>query len=191
MQCAAPLDMRALVGKPCYGGLDLSQTTDMCALVLYWPHDGAVLPFFWLPEEGLLDRDRKEGGHYRTWRDAGLLETTPGKAINFKAIIQRLAEISAQYDLVCVAYDRAFIKSFNARCEEEGVRLPLEEYGQGFVCMSPAVQLLEAAVLDRRIHHGWSSDLALADVERRNRDGFGGQSQAEQETRDRPYRRCR
>jgi phage terminase large subunit-like protein len=154
MACAAPLDMRSLVGKPCCAGLDLSQTTDMCALVLYWPHDGSVLPFFWLPEEGLLDRDRKEGGHYRAWRNAGLLETTPGKAINFRAIIHRLAEIAARYELVCVAYDRAFIKTFNARCEEEGVRLPLKEYGQGFVSMSPAVQLLEAAVLDQRIHHG-------------------------------------
>jgi phage terminase large subunit-like protein len=154
MACAAPLDMRSLVGRPCYAGLDLSQTTDMAASVLYWPHNGAVLPYFWLPEEGLLDRDRKEGGHYRTWRNAGLLETTPGKAINFKAIIHRLAEISARYNLICVAYDRAFIKTFNARCEEDGVRLPLKEYGQGFVSMSPAVQLLEAAVLDRRIHHG-------------------------------------
>jgi phage terminase large subunit-like protein len=88
------------------------------------------------------------------WRDAGLLETTPGKAINFKAIIHRLAEIRTKYDLVCVAYDRAFIKNFTARCEEDGVRLPLKEYGQGFVSMSPAVQLLEAAVLDKRIHHG-------------------------------------
>jgi phage terminase large subunit-like protein len=154
MACAAPLDMPSLVGKPCYAGLDLSQTTDMCALVLYWPHDGTLLPYFWLPEQGLLDRDRKEGGHYRAWRNAGLLETTPGKAINFRAIIHRLAEISARYDLVCVAYDRAFIKTFTARCEEDGVRLPLKEYGQGFVSMSPAVQLLEAAVLDKRIHHG-------------------------------------
>ena len=154
MLCAAPLDMQSLADKPVYGGLDLSQTTDMCALVLYWPHNGAVLPYFWLPEEGLTDRDRKEGGHYRTWRNTGLLETTPGKAINFRAIIRRLAEISARYDLVCVGYDRAFIKSFTARCEEDGVRLPLKEIGQGFVSMSPAVQLLEAAVLDKRIHHG-------------------------------------
>jgi phage terminase large subunit-like protein len=40
------------------------------------------------------------------------------------------------------------------QCEEEGVTLPLKEYGQGYISMSPAVQLLEAAVLDRRIHHG-------------------------------------
>jgi phage terminase large subunit-like protein len=154
MACAQPLDMASLAGESCYAGLDLSQTTDMSALVLYWPHNGAVLPYFWLPAEGLLDRDRKEGGHYRAWRDLGLLETTPGRAINYSAIIQRLAEINAEYDLVRVAYDRAYIKTFNMRCEEAGVRLPLEEFGQGFVSMSPAVQTLEAAVLDRRIHHG-------------------------------------
>jgi phage terminase large subunit-like protein len=154
MQCAGELDMPSLVGKPCYAGLDLSQTTDMTALCLFWPHSGAVLPFFWLPAEGLLDRDRKEGGHYRTWRDAGLLETTAGKAINYKAIILRLAEIAAEYDLKAVAYDRAFIKTFQAQCDEEGVKLPLQEFGQGYVSMSPAVQLLEAAVIDQKIHHG-------------------------------------
>jgi phage terminase large subunit-like protein len=153
MECAAPLT-DGLAAKPCYAGLDLSTTTDMSALVLYWPHDGAVLPFFWLPADGLLDRDRKEGGHYRTWRDAGLLETTPGKAINFKAIIRRLAEIDTEYDMKAVAYDRAFIKTFQAQCEEEGIKLPLVEYGQGYVSMSPAVQILEAAVLDKRLRHG-------------------------------------
>jgi phage terminase large subunit-like protein len=154
MECARPLDMAELRGKPCHAGLDLSQTTDMSALVLYWPHNGAVLPFFWLPEEGLLDRDRKEGGHYRNWRDAGLLETTPGRAINFKAIIKRLAEIAVEYDLKAVAYDRAFINTFKVQCAEQGVVLPLEEWGQGYISMAGPVQLLESAVLDRRIHHG-------------------------------------
>jgi len=112
------------------------------------------MPFFWLPEEGLSDRDRKEGGQYRIWKQADLLETTPGKAINFKAIIRRLAEIRLQYDLKAVAYDRWGIKTFNQMCDEEGVKLPLSEFGQGYVSMSPAVQALEAAVLDKRIHHG-------------------------------------
>jgi phage terminase large subunit-like protein len=154
MACADPIDLKALRGKPCHAGLDLSQTTDMSALVLYWPHDGSVLPFFWLPEEGLLERDRKEGGHYRTWRVSGLLETTPGRAINFKFIIKRLAEISAEYDLRAVAYDRYAFEAFNAQCAEEGVTLPLEEFGQGYVSMAQPVRALEAAVLDKRIRHG-------------------------------------
>ena len=152
--CAAPIDIDGLVGQPCFGGLDLSQTTDMTALAIYWPDSGALVPYFWLPEEGLLDRDRKEGGHYRAWRDAGLLETTPGKAINFRFLIRRLADIQARFGLRAVAYDRHFIKTFEMQCAEEGVRLPLKEFGQGYVSMSPAVQAFEAAVLDRRLHHG-------------------------------------
>jgi phage terminase large subunit-like protein len=154
MECAEPLDLDALVEKPAYGGLDLSSTTDMSSLVIYWPHDGSLLPFFWLPEEGLLDRDKKEGGHYRGWRDDELLETTPGKAINFRAIIHRLAEIQAKFNLRLIGYDRAFIKTFQVQCAEEGVQLPLKEFGQGYVSMSPAIQLFEAAILDRHIRHG-------------------------------------
>jgi phage terminase large subunit-like protein len=59
MACAAPVDVPSLAGRPCYAGLDLSQTTDMCALVLYWPHDGSVLPYFWLPEPA---RSRSQRG---------------------------------------------------------------------------------------------------------------------------------
>jgi phage terminase large subunit-like protein len=154
MACASPIDMDALVGKPCYGGLDLSSTTDMSSLVIYWPREGALLPFFWLPEEGLLDRDRKEFGHYRAWRDDELLETTPGAAINFRAIIHRVAELQAKFDLRQISYDRAFIKTFTVQCAEEGVTLPLKEFGQDYVSMSPAIQLFEAAILDRRLHHG-------------------------------------
>ena len=79
-----------------------------------------------------------------------MLETTPGKAINFKAIIARLAEINAQYGLVRVAYDRAFIKTFNAKCEEDGVSCRLKNLVRVSSACRPAVQALEAAVLDKR-----------------------------------------
>src|SRR4030095_14576356 len=50
MACAKRLDFKALQGKPCYAGLDLSTTIDMSALCLYLPHEGSVLSLFWLPE---------------------------------------------------------------------------------------------------------------------------------------------
>lgn len=154
MACAKPLDFAALKGQPCYAGLDLSTTLDMSALCLYWPGAGAVLPFFWLPADGILERDKKEAGQYRQWLEADLLETTPGKAINFKAIIKRLAEIQQQYDLKAIGYDRWRIKDFMMLCDEMGVKLPLAEFGQGFQSMGAAVQMLGAAVADKQIHHG-------------------------------------
>jgi phage terminase large subunit-like protein len=47
-----------LEGRVCYGGLDLSSTTDITAFVLVFPPQDeadkySVLPYFWIPEETL------------------------------------------------------------------------------------------------------------------------------------------
>jgi phage terminase large subunit-like protein len=154
MVCKGKLDFTELRGKPCYAGLDLSTVIDMSALVLYWPHNGSVLPFFWLPEEGLHERDKKERGHYREWKDADLIETTPGRAINYKAIIRRLSEIKQHYDLRAIAYDPWNITQFTSQCEDENIKLPLVKFGQGYKSMAPAVKMLEEAVKNETIRHG-------------------------------------
>ena len=54
--CGGPVG--PLEGVPIYGGLDLSSTTDLTALVLIGWVNGKwrVLPTFWLPSEGLSDK---------------------------------------------------------------------------------------------------------------------------------------
>ena len=59
-----PVPVEALRGRDCYGGLDLSSTSDITAFVLVFPprtedEKYIVLPFFWLPEETLDLRCRK------------------------------------------------------------------------------------------------------------------------------------
>jgi phage terminase large subunit-like protein len=54
--CAFPVQPDELKGRVCYGGLDLSSTTDITAFVLVFPpQDEAdnyvVLPYFWIPEK--------------------------------------------------------------------------------------------------------------------------------------------
>ena len=155
MRCASPVDPDELAGRPCWAGLDLSATTDLTALVLYFPDDdGAVLPFFWLPGDALAEREHREQVTYRLWRDGGLLETNPGRAIDYRAIVRRLGDVAERFDIRAVAYDRKFFAHLERLLDEAGIALPLEPFGQGMVSMAPAVQALEAAVLDRRIRHG-------------------------------------
>ena len=47
---------------PVYAGLDLSARTDLTALVIVGEIDGAwhVVPHFWTPTQGLLDRGRRD-----------------------------------------------------------------------------------------------------------------------------------
>ena len=155
MRCASPVDPDELAGRPCWAGLDLSATTDLTALVLYFPDDdGAVLPFFWLPGDALAEREHREQVTYRLWHDGGLLETNPGRAIDYRAIVRRLGDVAERFDIRAVAYDRKFFAHLERLLDEAGIALPLEPFGQGMVSMAPAVQALEAAVLDRRIRHG-------------------------------------
>ncbi len=153
--CAAAVDPEALRGRPCWGGLDLSSTSDLTALVLYFPEDrGAVLPFFWVPGDRLAEREDRDRVPYRTWREAGLIEAPPGRAIDGLAIVRRLAEIASAYKVEGIAFDRWRMADLRKLLNEEGIELPLIDYGQGFKDMAPAVAALEAAILDRRIAHG-------------------------------------
>lgn len=70
---------------PVYGGLDLSMTTDLTALVLTCRIDGTlnVLPFFWLPQDMVMEATKRDRAPYDVWVRDGLLRTTPGKVIDY------------------------------------------------------------------------------------------------------------
>jgi len=154
LACQAPIDRAALLGKRCWAGLDLSSTRDLSALVLYFPDQGgAIIPFFWCPADELDRREDQDRVPYRTWARAGLIEPTPGRSVNKVAIALRLAEVAQLYKLQAVAYDRWSIEELRRIMADEGIRLPLQEFGQGYKDFSPALAALESAVLDRRIAH--------------------------------------
>ena len=151
-------DRRRLIGRRCWGGLDLSSTQDLTALVLefepteddpYWRQ----LEWFWLPGDGLHDKADKDRVPYVAWRDAGHLLVTAGRAINKLAVVKQAAEIAALYDLQALAYDRWRIEDVKMLCDQEGISLPLVPFGQGFKDMAPAVDEYERRLLDRQLRH--------------------------------------
>jgi len=163
MECGDTVDAVALYGRPCFAGLDLSSTTDLTALVLYFPEDGgAVIPFFWLPKNNIRMLEDAQRVPYRSWESRGLIELTPGRAVDYHFIARKMAQVASDYDLKGIAYDRWRIKALERILSEEGIRLPpLIEWGQGFKDMAPAVDALEAAVLDGKLRHGMDPVLTM------------------------------
>ena len=139
------------------GGLDLSSTRDLTSFVLVFP-DGSdgfdVLPYFWLPEEGLAEREDKDRAPYTLWKREGFLETTPVRAVNKRYVALRIWEIVSNFDCELIAFDRWRIEDFRAILSDEGIELTLEEFGQGFKSMAPAIDKLEAAIVEGRLRHG-------------------------------------
>lgn len=154
--CAAPVDLEVFRRNPVYGGLDLSLTTDLTALVLIAQQAGVwhVLPVFWTPEATLVERSKKDRTPYDAWVRDGFMKATPGPAVEYDFVAKDIAEITEGMDVRKIGFDRHRMKTLQAELDRLDVTLPFEEFGQGFVSMAPAIDRAEIEFLHHRFRHG-------------------------------------
>ena len=167
--CAGLVDPYALEGRACYAGLDLSSTSDLTTLVLVFPptdEDGvyAVLPFFWLPEETLPLRVRRDHVMYDVWERQKHLITTEGNVVHYGFIEQFICRLAERYNIREIAYDRWNASMMVQTLQDDG--FTMVPFGQGFKDMSPPTKELMRLVLEQKIAHGghpilrWNMDNA-------------------------------
>ena len=154
--CAGPVDLDVFRRNPVYGGLDLSLTTDLTALVLIAQQAGVwhVLPVFWTPEATLVERSKKDRTPYDAWVRDGFMKATPGPAVEYDFVAKDIAEITEGMDVRKIGFDRHRMKTLQAELDRLDVTLPFEEFGQGFVSMAPAIDRAEIEFLHHRFRHG-------------------------------------
>lgn len=156
-RCKSPVDLAAMKGRECYGGLDLSGGRDLTALVLVFPdenrHFDVVCQFF-MPEANIEDRSNEDRVPYALWAKQGFITLIPGSTIDPSFVAGYLAQAAQTYALQTVAYDRWRIEDLKRELGLFGGAMPLEPFGQGFKDMSPAVDTLERHVAEKMIRHG-------------------------------------
>lgn len=151
-------------GRDVYGGLDLSSVSDLTALVLVTA-DGDVHPTFWLPGEGLSEKARADRVPYDVWARQGLLQTTPGRAIEYEFIAEHLRGVFDRCNVRALAFDRWGMRHLRpwlvkaGFTEEELSRFI--DFGQGFQSMTPALRSLEEMILGKKLRHGDHPVLAM------------------------------
>jgi len=146
-----------LEGLVAYSGLDLSARTDLTACVIVGRDAEGVAhvwPYFWTPENGLHERAKTDRVPYDAWVRDGWLRTTPGATVDYSFVAAEMAEIMADLDVELVAFDRWRIDVFKKDADSIGMEFPMAPFGQGFKDMSPALDILEADLLNGRIRHG-------------------------------------
>ena len=155
--CGGALDEESLVGRPCYGGLDLSNTLDITAWVLVFPPYGddehyTVLCRFWVPEDTIRERAKRDRVPYDAWQRAGLIEATPGEVIDYEFVYTQVDQDAQRYDIKEVGFDRWGAAEVYLRMEKAG--LTMIQVGQGFAGMSPPMKELEKLIVGKRLSHG-------------------------------------
>jgi phage terminase large subunit-like protein len=151
-----------LQGREVYCGLDLSEVSDLTALVTIGKVDGVwhVRPTFWLPSQGLYEKARNDRVPYDLWADEGYLLTTPGASISYDFIAHYMWHtVFGKHKVQKVAFDRWNMKHLkpwlmNAGFSEQAITDRFVEFGQGTQSMSPALRELESLILERQLRHG-------------------------------------
>lgn len=156
-KCAFAVNEEDLLGRVCYGGLDLSSSIDITAFVLVFPPEDEedkyiVLPYFWLPEETLNLRVNRDHVPYDVWEKQGHLKTTEGNVVHYGFIEKFIEELDEKYNIREIAFDRWGAVQMVQNLE--GMGFTVVPFGQGFKDMSPPTKELMKLTLEEKVAHG-------------------------------------
>jgi phage terminase large subunit-like protein len=174
--CGSAVDAQGLRGRTCFGGLDLSSNTDISAFVMVFPppvvgDDYQVLSRFFIPEEAMVERWKRDRVPYPAWVRQGYITATSGNVIDYEFILAQIDEDAQAYDLKEIAFDRWGATKIAQDLAELGGEKFMVEFGQGFASMSPPMKDLEKLILGHKLAHGnnpvlnWMADNLVAKID--------------------------
>jgi len=159
-RCAAS-PPEALAGRRCWGGLDLSSTLDLTAYALLFLDEKQIadaLLWFFVPEENLIERVKRDKVPYNRWRDDGWITCTPGNVVDYDMIRETIGDSAEQYDVQEVGYDRWNSTQLTTQLDSDGITMA--KVGQGWRDMSSPSKELERRIVSGKIRHGGNPVLA-------------------------------
>lgn len=154
-QGAAPIDLKALEGIPCWLGVDMSTTTDLTVVVAAFRTDAGgyvVVPHFFCPGDNLRARADRDGVPYPAWAEGGFITATPGNVVDYRAVEACIRDLCERFDVREIGFDPAYAQQVMGPLTDDG--LPCVTIRQGWVTQAPAVNELERAIISGNFLHG-------------------------------------
>jgi phage terminase large subunit-like protein len=148
---ACPVD---LTGRECFGGLDMATSFDTtCLCLLFALDDGRYWaePYFWIPEENMRERVKRDRVPYDMWHRQGFLRTTPGNVTDYDVVRADINELAKKYNIRQIAIDRWNATQLSNQLQGDGINVI--GFGQGYGSMSAPAKRLEGLVVGGRVLH--------------------------------------
>ena len=111
-----------------------------------------ILPYFWIPEDNLDLRVRRDHVPYDVWERQGFLQTTEGNVVHYGYIEKFIERLGERYNIREIAFDRWGAVQMVQNLE--GMGFTVVPFGQGFKDMSPPTKELMKLVLEEKVAHG-------------------------------------
>nr|DAK57042.1 MAG TPA: Large Terminase [Caudoviricetes sp.] len=145
-----------LKGKKCFGGLDLSSTTDLSAFVLVFPPQSGLelwvtLFWAWRPRATVEAMEKKDHVPYRDWARAGYLNLCEGELIDFDSIKATVLDAKRLYHLQALGVDPYLSREITGYLRDRG--LNVIEIRQNMAEMSPPMKEIEKLLRSGQMVH--------------------------------------
>ena len=152
-KCEGKVDLEWLKEYPCYGALDLASTRDLTSFRLVWMVDGVIYThgWRWIPQTTVEIRIKRNLVPYGAWVKSGYMIETQGEVTDYDAIYNKVIEISQNYNLIQVAYDRWNAAQLASKLIKQNIELI--EFIQGPKSYHPPMKYFEEAYYDERFRH--------------------------------------
>jgi phage terminase large subunit-like protein len=145
-------------GRRCFGGLDLSSTSDLTALVWLFPPDAGddrwvVLPRLWVPSDNVGKRAREDRVAYDKWQAIGAIRGTEGNTVDYPEIRRQVVADAEVFDVQGLAVDRLFQgHETGIILQDQGI--PVAFHGQGYLSMAQPSRDFEALAMSGQYDAG-------------------------------------
>lgn len=155
-----------------YLSLDLSSSTDLCAMVMVSVSGGErIKSWFWKPSELIRKHEDRDRVPYSMWVKQGFLIASPGRSVDYSFVAKKIMEVCREYRVLGIAYDRWRIEFLMKEMTRLGMNVVVEgrdykkgdslgdgfvkmvPWGQGFRDMGGAVDAIENSILGRKFKH--------------------------------------
>ena len=154
--------LKLLRGKRCFGGGDLSKSTDLTAFTLLFPpQDGldkwVALFTGWIPLDDIEARERADHAPYRDWIRAGFIRGCEGDVIDYEDVVATIVQAADDYDLRMIGFDPYLSATLTQRIATllhgAGKTTQVVEIPQGIRSISPPMKEMETLIRTHEMLH--------------------------------------
>jgi phage terminase large subunit-like protein len=146
--------LEPLEGRPCWVGVDLASNLDMTsAAFVFKEKDGSysVEWRYWVPEQTIGDRIRKDRIPYDAWIRDGWVTVTEGARLDHEHVARDLIEYGETHAIQAVGVDPWQAGALATLLQRAG--LEVQTVPQRTATLNAPMKLLEALVVEGRIRH--------------------------------------
>lgn len=152
--CGRAVDEKVLAKLPCWGGLDLSMTSDLTSFRLVWLLDDILFTkgWRWVPKIAVKKRGERNLIPYKGWVQTGCLIECGDEIIDYDMVADTIIKAKGTFNLQMVGFDDWNSKQIEKKLTD--AKVPMQRVIQGPRSYHPAMKDIEERYTTARIAHG-------------------------------------